>query len=172
MDAFNQTKTQLFDLIRPFIQFKGLFILAFLSVFMTVTFLTFTTQEIYEAEATLLIQQRESNSQQTFTLPNIYAQKYMVKNQVAILESRTVAQNTIDILRESVLYDSMYFWGNRIEKSFMAYLPFPLFNFSDKHENKKANKTELIRLFQKNSSIATELESDIIQIRFKITRSE
>ncbi len=83
-----------------------------MSVVVTVGFFTFTSERIYEASATLSIRQGGDLHGQLFNIPSVFHQKYLVENQVAALESHSLAVDVVRKLQESTYKDSLHILGN------------------------------------------------------------
>jgi polysaccharide biosynthesis transport protein len=77
-----------------------------------VILITLSTRPVYQASALLLIGEKKDLQGQLFDLTEGIAQKFLIKDQVAILESRSVAEAVVQRLLESPRRDSLDLLGN------------------------------------------------------------
>lgn len=144
-------------------------LISFFSVILTVGFFTATTEPVYEASATISMREwRDDVTRRTMDLPNVLLQKYLVKNQVAILESRRLAVNVVKILQESVYKDSLRLLGNG-PKTKETSLRERLFSWMKKKDTEKKKKTfqEMIKKFKAQTKVSYGRESDIVELKAK-----
>ncbi|NQT25573.1 polysaccharide biosynthesis tyrosine autokinase [candidate division KSB1 bacterium] len=110
-DSQNETFV-LKDIYQPIIKYWWMIFLSFVSVVSVVVYMTKSAQRIYEAKATLYIQQDGSINGDIFESKDYNAQRYLVKNQIPILKSRSLAADVIRRLQNSVFEDSLCVLGN------------------------------------------------------------
>jgi len=139
---------------------------SFLSVMITVSFITLTTKPVYEAEATLSIRENNEMRTQLFDMPALLAQKYLLKNQVAHLESRTLAVQTVKKLYNSIYVDSLAILGNMNENG----TPTLQDRIWEKLGRKKKetpppSSKDAVYAFMNATKVTYGNESDIIQLR-------
>lgn len=146
----------------------GVIFITFCSVVLTIGFLTFTSERVYEASATLSIQENGDLQEQLFNLPSIIRQKYLIKNQVAVSKSRTIAAKVIKELQKSVHKDSLSILGNEpsgnvptIRERIFSWLSRP-----DSQSNVLSIQ-QIVRRFQSNTDVSYGIETDIIKLKGK-----
>jgi capsular exopolysaccharide synthesis family protein len=81
-------------------------------VLLAVSILTLTMKSVYRASATLFVREKKEMPGQLFDFSEAFTQKYLIKDQVAILESRSLAESVIQQLLESPEKDSLAILGN------------------------------------------------------------
>ena len=94
-------------LTRPIRRNWFVVLLCFVSVVSTVAYMTFTSKPVYEASATLSIRDTGDMQKQLFNIPSILTQKSLINNQVAHLQSRTLAGEVIQRLQALPYRDSL-----------------------------------------------------------------
>lgn len=166
-DTQNKTLS-LSEILRPFRQNWGLIVFSFLVVFFTVVLLTLRTIPVYEATATFFMRKSGDVQNQIFDIPSVLMQKYVIKNQVAILKSRNLAADVATRLQLSVYRDSMELFGNRSLKkdtsSNQSFLPFqPKQNFS----SVIPLFSEVVDRLQQNFNVMYGEDTDIIEVKFR-----
>jgi len=146
----------------------GVIFITFCSVVLTIGFLTFTSERVYEASATLSIRESGDLQEQLFNLPSIIRQKYLIKNQVAVLKSRSIAAIVIEELQKSVHKDSLSILGNEpsenvptIRKRIFSWL-----SRADSQSNALSIR-QIVRRFQSRTDVSYGRETDIIKLKGK-----
>jgi tyrosine-protein kinase Etk/Wzc len=99
------------ELFHPIRRSWALSLAGCVTVIVTVAAITVYTPRVYRASATLLVKQSNDTQGQLFEISNVILQKYLIKNQVAILESRSLAEAVIRKLEASAQQDSMELLG-------------------------------------------------------------
>jgi len=166
MDNQEIKTLSLLEILKPFRQNWGLIVLAFLSVFMTVAFFTFRTVPVYEATATFFMRKSGEVQNQIFDIPSVVMQKYVIKNQVAILKSRNLVVNVTKRLQRSVYRDSLEILGNASLKTSASplsrYVPFL---FPKRTQIGEPSFSEIVDGLQKVFSVMYGEDTDIIEIK-------
>lgn len=112
MDENGTQTPRLRDILRPLRRNWRIVLLSFLSVVLTVGYLTLKSERVYEASATLSIRDVGEQGQPNES-PNIYLLRYLINNQVVILESRSLATEVAKRLLESVYKDTLRIMGKK-----------------------------------------------------------
>ncbi len=112
MDKDQQRVIRPRDILSIILNNWSILFASFVSVVVTVSLMTFLSKPIYEASATLSIRQEEEFKGETFVLPALVYQKYLIENQVAILKSRRLIADVILKLKESDYSDSLSIIGD------------------------------------------------------------
>jgi polysaccharide biosynthesis transport protein len=99
------------ELLNPIRRSWALSLAGCVTVIVTVVAITLYTPRVYRASATLLVKQGNDTQGQLFEISNVILQKYMIKNQVAILESRSLAEAIVLKLEASAQRDSLELLG-------------------------------------------------------------
>jgi capsular exopolysaccharide synthesis family protein len=143
-----------------------IFLFSFLSVVVTVGFLTIISEHKYEASATIFIREGGELEGQLFDVPAVFFQKYLIKNQVAILESRNLAAEVIRRFQNSSYRDSLSILGNRSHKkasNFLGKISFwKIKNDSIQH---KPSFQEMMNRFQASTKVVYGRETNIIELK-------
>ena len=99
------------ELFHPIRRSWALSLAGCVTVIVTVAAITVYTPRVYRASATLLVKQGNDTQGQLFEISNVILQKYLIKNQVAIIESRSLAEAVIRKLEASAQRDSLELLG-------------------------------------------------------------
>lgn len=142
-------------ILRPLFRHWGIIVVSFLCVVATVGYFSFTAEDQFEAFATLSFMESMDRQDQSIHLPNLLQQKYLVKNQVAILESRRLVKEVIKRLQNSIHQDSLGILEKGLSEDKNDRIPkaFLLQQFVDK--------------FMSTTEVVYNNESDIIELRGK-----
>ena len=142
-------------ILRPLFRHWGIIVVSFLCVVFTVGYFSFSAEDQFEAFATLSFMEVLDRQEQTIHLPNLLQQKYLVKNQVAIIESRRLVTEVIKRLQNSIHQDSLGILVNGLSEDKNDRIPkaFLLQQFVDK--------------FKSTTEVVYTNESDIIELRGK-----
>lgn len=154
------------DVFKPLKRYWYLVVLSFVSVVLTIGFFTFTTDRVFESSATISLREGADLRKSTFDLPGILLQKYLVKNQVAILESRRLATEVIETLRNSDQSDSLAVLGFHTPSTAPIDLS-KIFPTGQKGRSSEKSTDELVSSFLKNISVSHARESDIIEMKVR-----
>ncbi len=107
MDNTSTKTPSLKEILRPIRRNWGMVLITFLGVFLTVGYLTLTSERVYEASATLSMRNSGYVQGDSYERPDVYTMRYLINNQVAILESRSLAAEVAKRLIEFIENDSM-----------------------------------------------------------------
>jgi len=119
---------------------------AFLTILLSAVIFSFTTQPIYESSTTLMIEEDGGMKKEIFEISSYLKQETMIKNQVEILKSRTLAESVLDALLCSP-YKKI--WEEKT-----------LGKGKD-----KIKTSDMVTLLQKNIKVMPLKETDIIQVK-------
>jgi len=153
--------------IGPLRRNAAISVVAFLAVVLTVACLTWTAQKVYEASATLLVRENAGQQGQLFELPAVAMQKNLIKNQVAVLESRAIAMETVQRLSQSVYRDSLSLLGNAPPRS-TPFEPFWIrlgFKRPLPSDAKPPSLYDMMNAFQSSARVLYGRETDIVQLK-------
>jgi len=158
-------KITLVELLRLLRRHWGIGCVSFLSVVFTVGFLTFYAEKEYEASAILSLREGVDIQDQLFDLPSIIRQKYLVKNQVAILESRRLTKDVIKKLQESIHKDSLGILGCAPPRD-VQILKEKLLFWRSKPDTQllELSLKKIVEEFQSSTKVSFGKESDIIEV--------
>jgi len=154
------------DFLLPIRRNRWAFLLSFAGVFLTVAYLTLTSVRVYQATATLFINEASLTRGQIFESPNLAQQKYLVKNQISILKSRRLASDVIRRLEASP--DSQ--WLNILGNQSFRYHPWSIQNIIGKRNSSADTDTgasfaKKVKDFRSATKASYEPESNIITLR-------
>lgn len=135
----------------------------FVTVLVTVIFLTWTSPRVYRASGTLLLQQPVEDRSTLLEVPSILRQKYWIKNQVAVLQSRTLAEIVIRKLEQSIYRDSLQIlgYGPPEAKSFTK----KFFGISSKKKNQTHLMAQKVKQFQASIHVSYGRDTDLIELQ-------
>ena len=159
----NMKRVNLRDLLRLLRHQWKILSIAFCSVVLTAGLLTILTNPVFEATGTLSIREQKD---QVFNLPSSYMQHSLVRNQVAILKSRTLAADVIRYLKTSENLDSLMIAGNSSPRRKLS-LRDRLIQWRDKGLRDDQNPTfkKMVDRFIKVTNVEFERESDIVTLK-------
>lgn len=165
MDDRANTVT-LHEFLRPLRYHWGIVLFTFIFVVLTVGFFTFTAEPVYEASATLSLREGVDIQGQLFHLPSILRQKYLVKNQVAILESRRLAAEVIKGLQKSAHKDSLSILGND-PSNHIPTIRERILTWWTKQDSQyhELSSQKLINRFHSSTKVSYSRDSDIIELK-------
>lgn len=118
----------------------------FLAVLLFTGIFSFTTQPIYESSTTLMIEEDGGMKKEIFEISSYLKQETMIKNQVEILKSRTLAESVHKVLL-STPYRRV--WEEKVLKK--------------RREEAKTN--DMVEILQRNTKVVPLKETDIIQVK-------
>ena len=154
------------ELLRPLRRNWGLVVAAFLGVVITVGILTLTAERVYESSAILSIREGRDVQSQVLNVPNVFAQEYLVKNQVAILESRSLASEIVKNLQRSVHRDSLAILGHpskqsqvSIQNRILEWLGI------SSPSTEPPSFLKMVKTFQTATRVVYERETDIVELK-------
>ncbi|MFQ5868596.1 MAG: GumC family protein [Candidatus Zixiibacteriota bacterium] len=95
MNQPERKQLDLSDYLQIFRRQRGILIVTFLAVFMSAAIFSFTTVPLYESKTTLMIEEESGVKKEVFEVTSFIKRETKIKNQVEILESRTLAEAVI-----------------------------------------------------------------------------
>jgi polysaccharide chain length determinant protein (PEP-CTERM system associated) len=119
---------------------------AFITILLFAGIFSFTTQPIYESSTTLMIEEDGGMKNEIFEVTSYLKQETMIKNQVEILKSRTLAESVLQVLLYSP-YRKV--WELKV-----------LGKRADRVRN-----NDMVLAIQSNTKVVPLKETDIIQIK-------
>ena len=149
----------------PLKKYWTLALAGFLVVIAAVIVFTVRTQRVYRTSATLLVKQGTDAQGQLFEISNAILQKYMIKNQVAILESRSLAESVVQRLESGSARDSLELLGfvpqkaNRGRSWWNA-----LFSKKTEDRHRQPTLQQIIKNFQSSVKVSYGRDSDLIEL--------
>lgn len=154
------------EITRPVKKYWGLIVLCFFSVVLTVSIFTILATPIYQSKATVTFSEGTENQYELFNMTGILRQKYLIKNQVAVLKSRQLAGKVIEDLQNSDQRDSLIVLGG-IPKDRPQMLKEQLFPWLKKNDDtikKEYTRNRLIARFQKRTDVVSGRDTDLIEL--------
>jgi succinoglycan biosynthesis transport protein ExoP len=141
--------------------------LVFMSFASTVAVFTFTAQPKYEASATLSIQEDTSWNDRIFDIKTESQQKNLIKNQVTILESRTLTNNVVKRLKASDMRDSLAILKPASSRSFFFLKHNRFHSIPNRPDSgiRKISDDELIERFYASTRVSYRRDSDILYLK-------
>jgi len=136
----------------------------FVSVMATVIFLTLTSPRVYRASGTLLLQQGEEGQGSLLEVPSILRQKYWIKNQVAVLQSRTLAEAVIRALEQSSYRDSLQILGY-VPPEGKKYTLKRILGISSKKGRQALSMPQKVKQFQASIHVSYGRDTDLIELQ-------
>ncbi len=166
MDERKVTTVSLNDLLRPLWKGWVVILTAVLSVTLTALVLSLLSDRVYEASAVLSIREEYDMQKELFDMPRIFRENSYSKNQVTVLESRSLAARVVEKLENSECRDSLAILGNgRPNETPSLRDKVMRFVRSKKSIAGKPSFSSIVGAFQDATSAAQERESDIIILR-------
>ncbi len=112
MENFNETieneqQLSLQDYIRVLYGGRWIILLSFLTVLISTAIFTFMSEPVYEAGATVLVEEDKSVQKALFDMNSFASQSTMIANQVEVLQSRTLAERVVQALEAAPYRDSL-----------------------------------------------------------------
>ena len=135
------------DYIRILYRGKWMIIFSFIIVIVLTTIITFTTDPVYEAKATVLIQGSGTKERMLFDDLYFGNQSTMITNQIEILKSRSLADRVVKTLDLSDFRDSLKI-------------------FQPNEDGEIMSLREMTQWFQDNLEISHRKDTDLIDIIF------
>lgn len=166
MSEKHRQTADLGEVFRPLRVHKKGAIITFIAVMtLTVIFLT-VTEPVFQASASLSIQEGDLHGQ-IFEFPNVLFQKYLIKNQVAILQSRSLALDVIRRLQESPCSDSLSILGaGHIQKRTDGFKERVGLSKQDKQtQGGPLTAQEAAADFQSRTKVIYGRDTDIVELR-------
>jgi capsular exopolysaccharide synthesis family protein len=119
---------------------------AFLIILLSAGVFSFTTQPIYESSTTLMIEEDGGMKKEIFEISSYMKQETMIKNQVEIIKSRTLAESVLQALLESPFKK---IWEEEVLRK----------------RAEQVNSNDMVMLLQQNTKVVPLKETDIVQVK-------
>ncbi|MBN2415895.1 polysaccharide biosynthesis tyrosine autokinase [bacterium] len=154
------------QIVRPLRKYWGTMIASFLIVVTTVVLLTVSGTPVYESKAVISFSEGVDAPGDLLNIPSVLRQKYLVKNQVAILNSRQLARRVVQSLNQSSYRDSLSLLGG-----VPAHQPSPLketlfpWTASRDTARKYYSEQRLIERFHKRTEVVSGRDTDLIELQ-------
>ena len=142
-----EQQVSLQDYARILYRGKWIILFSFIIVLILTTFITFTTDPVYEAKATVLIQGSGAKERMIFDDLYFGNQSTMITNQIEILKSRSLAKKVLETLDLSDFRDSLKI-------------------FQPNEDGEIMSLRQMTRWFQENLEISHRKDTDLIDIIF------
>ena len=142
-----EQQVSLQDYARILYRGKWIILFSFIIVLILTTFITFTTDPVYEAKATVLIQGSGAKERMIFDDLYFGNQSTMITNQIEILKSRTLATKVLEKLDSSDFRDSLKI-------------------FQPNEDGEIMSLRQMTRWFQENLEISHRKDTDLIDLIF------
>ncbi len=142
----NQNVT-LTDYIRIMYRGRWIILFSFIFVFTATVYYTFTTNPVYEASTTLIIDKSRAMENALFDFNSFGNQSTHITNQIEIIKSRTIAERVIKRLELSNVRDSL-----------------SLFHPND--EGEYLTLRQMVAIVRENMEVVNKKETDIIEVTY------
>ncbi|MCJ7457457.1 MAG: polysaccharide biosynthesis tyrosine autokinase [candidate division Zixibacteria bacterium] len=119
---------------------------AFLIILLSSGIFSFTTQPIYESSTTLMIEEDGGMKKEIFEISSYMKQETMIKNQVEIIKSRTLAESVLQALLSSPFKKV---WEEVVLRK----------------GAEKVNTNDMVLTLQQNTKVVPLKETDIVQVK-------
>jgi len=119
---------------------------AFLIILLSSGIFSFTTQPIYESSTTLMIEEDGGMKKEIFEISSYMKQETMIKNQVEIIKSRTLAESVLQALLSSPFKKV---WEEEVLRK----------------RSDKVNPNDMVLILQQNTKVLPLKETDIVQVK-------
>lgn len=165
----NQEQTITFnEYLRILKRGKWIVIAAFIVVFLSTIFFTYTVQPVYQATAMIMVKQNGGVQHQLFDAPSILKGETLINNHVEILKSRSLAKNVVHALQTSPYADTLWILGRQRETGRFSVNDLLMFFKVGNKSRKTLNISEeetYIKYFSAIISILPKRDTDIIELR-------
>ena len=125
---------------------KWIVLSAFLIILLSAGVFSFTTQPIYESSTTLMIEEDGGMKKEIFEISSYMKQETMIKNQVEIIKSRTLAESVLQALLSSPFKKV---WEEEVLRK----------------RAEKVNTNDMVLTLQQNTKVVPLKETDIVQVK-------
>jgi tyrosine-protein kinase Etk/Wzc len=119
---------------------------AFLIILLSSGIFSFTTQPIYESSTTLMIEEDGGMKKEIFEISSYMKQETMIKNQVEIIKSRTLAESVLQALLSSPFRKV---WEEVVLRK----------------RSEQVNTNDMVTLLQQTTKVVPLKETDIVQVK-------
>ncbi len=135
------------DYLRIIYRGRWIILFSFLIVFTATVYYTFTTDPVYEATTTLIIDKSNAMKNALFDFNSFGNQNTHISNQIEIIKSRTIAERVIKRMELSNVRDSL-----------------SLFHPND--DGEYLTLREMANIIRENMEVINKKETDIIEITY------
>lgn len=125
---------------------KWIVLSAFLVILLSAGIFSLTTQPIYESSTTLMIEEDGGMKKELFEISSYMKQETMIKNQVEIIKSRTLAESVLQALLSSPFRKV---WEEKVLRK----------------RSEEVNTNDMVTLLQQNTKVVPLKETDIVQVK-------
>lgn len=144
----NQNQEQVItlnDYLRIIYRGRWIILFSFIIVFTATVYYTFTTQPVYEASTSLIIEENSAMDNALFSFSGISNQNTHISNQIELIKSRTLAERVIKRIELSAMRDSISLFQPNDDGEYMTL-------------------RQMVRVISENMEVVNRKETDIIEI--------
>ncbi|MBU1651442.1 hypothetical protein KKA00_04435, partial [bacterium] len=95
------------EYLRIILRGRWIILISFLLVLATTTYFTYKMEPVYQASATIMIEDKGRLEQSAFGFSGLLNTQTMIANQVEVIKSRTVAESVLSRLESSKYSDNL-----------------------------------------------------------------
>ncbi len=150
VDIGNENAVQnvtLTDYIRILYRGRWIILFSFIFVFTATVYYTFTTNPVYEASTTLIIDKSRAMENALFDFNSFGNQSTHITNQIEIIKSRTIAERVIKRLELSNVRDSLSLFHPNDDGEYMTL-------------------RQMVAILRENMEVVNKKETDIIEVTY------
>ncbi|HED11579.1 MAG TPA: polysaccharide biosynthesis tyrosine autokinase [Caldithrix abyssi] len=150
VDIGNENAVQnvtLTDYIRILYRGRWIILFSFIFVFTATVYYTFTTDPVYEASTTLIIDKSRAMENALFDFNSFGNQSTHITNQIEIIKSRTIAERVIKRLELSNVRDSLSLFHPNDDGEYMTL-------------------RQMVNIVRENMEVVNKKETDIIEVTY------
>ncbi len=150
VDIGNENAVQnvtLTDYIRILYRGRWIILFSFIFVFTATVYYTFTTDPVYEASTTLIIDKSRAMENALFDFNSFGNQSTHITNQIEIIKSRTIAERVIKRLELSNVRDSLSLFRPNDDGEYMTL-------------------RQMVAIVRENMEVVNKKETDIIEVTY------
>ena len=167
-----EQQVSLQDYIRILYRGKWIITISFFVVLAITAYITFTTDPVYEAQATVLIQSSGAKERMLFDDMYFGNQSTMITNQIEILKSRSLAEKVIRTLDQSDIRDSLQIFQPNEDGEILSFRGMT-FWFQDNLEVSHRKDTDLIDIiFSAGSPFESWYIANVAAVEFQGMNAE
>jgi len=144
----NQNQEQVItlnDYLRIIYRGRWIILFSFIIVFTATVYYTFTTQPVYEASTSLIIEENSAMDNALFSFSGISNQNTHISNQIELIKSRTLAERVIKRIELSAMRDSISLFQPNDDGEYMTL-------------------RQMVQVISENMEVVNRKETDIIEI--------
>jgi len=146
-DQEQEQQVTLNDYLRILYRGRWIIVLSFLVIFLATVIFTFTTDPVYEASSTVIIESSGAMAQSFFDLNYFGNQNTLVSNQMEILKSRTLAERVVKRLDLSDVRDSLKLFQPNEDGEYLSF-------------------REMVKIIRNNMEVEHMRDTDILTVTF------